>query len=129
MDERLVALHVDNYVSVSADYLHGFLNAVGAALVVGGGHDSLAAESLHRLADAFVVGGDIYFVNHFRHLFIYSFNYRLASKNGKRFAGETRRCVSCRYNSYKFHNLPILSFDAAKLQIFIEMTKKKEKNS
>ena len=129
MDKWFVTLYVDDNIHLSTNLLDSFLYAVGAALVVGRCHDGIAAKSLDSLAYAVVVGGDINVVNHFLHLFIYSLDYCFASENGKWFAGETRRSVSCRYNCYEFHNYPILCFDAAKVRIIIEMAKKKEKNS
>ena len=56
-DERLVALHVDD-VANAFEASGDLGDAVGAALVFGGGEGDLGAEGEGGLGDAHVIGGD-----------------------------------------------------------------------
>ena len=98
MDERLVALHVDNGIVhpsfARADLVIGFAAAVRAAAMVGGGHFDPAAELQNRIADALVVGGDHGIVQHPDDLLIDAPDDRLAAQQGQRFAGKPRRSVA-----------------------------------
>ena len=56
VEQRQVALHVDDHVGVERARHLG--DAVGAGAVRAAGHHHVAAEAAHRGADALVVGGD-----------------------------------------------------------------------
>ena len=56
IDERLVALHVDDDVAVERG--GDFGEPIGRAVMIGARHADLAAELLHRAGDAEIVGRD-----------------------------------------------------------------------
>ena len=57
LDKRLVALHVDYDVGRTAALDVGFIASVGAAAVMGAGHDCATAKTFYTLKDALVVSG------------------------------------------------------------------------
>ena len=52
----LITLNIDHYVVVAANFLHGFLDAVGATLMIWRSHDGMAAELRDSLINAVVIG-------------------------------------------------------------------------
>lgn len=64
LDERLVALNVDNDVGLDAETSVSLGHARGTVGAVGGGHDGFPSEALHLSDYAAVVSSNIYIVNH-----------------------------------------------------------------
>ena len=106
-DEGFVALYVDDDVGVAAQFVDGFPTAVGAAAVIGRGHDGTAAEGLHRIVDARIVGGDGCVGEHLRHLLPDMPDDRFAAEPCQRFARKPCRSVTGRNDGQKFQRVHI----------------------
>ena len=104
MDERLIALDVDDNVKRFADFGVSLLYAVGAALVVGRGHDGLASERLHRLIDALVVGGYINILQHLAHLLVHSLYHCFSTQHRQWLSRKACGCVAGGNDSYKIQH-------------------------
>ena len=130
-NKRFISLNVYDNVPIAANLLDSFFDAVGTALMVGAGHDSLAAKCFNSLEDAFVVSSNVCFFQYCSHFFINMLYNWLAAQHSERLARETRRGVSCWYNSYEFHNLILFIFIVnaymlitnAKVQYYFVLTK------
>ena len=103
LNERLVALDVDNHIVVLADALVSLLHTVGAALVVDTRHDGLAAKRLHSIVDALVVGSHNSIIQLSFHLSIDSLNDCLSTQQGQRLGRETGGGIASRDNADKSH--------------------------
>ena len=87
-DQRLVALQVDHGTAGVGGHHLG--DPVGAADVVGAGHDRGAAEAAHGRGDALVIGGDDHGVHSSRRrAAIHVLDHRTAGDIGENFSGET----------------------------------------
>jgi hypothetical protein len=94
VDERLVALHVDDDVAV--ERRGDFGESIGAGFVRGLGQPDLAAEIVDARRDAQIVGRDDDFghgAGRFRAP-IHVLDHRTAVEIGENFSGEPRRSVS-----------------------------------
>ena len=108
VDERLVALHIDNYIIFHTqgldDLVVGFLDTIGAALVIGRRHDDTSIERGHSVVDTVIVGGNNCHIDMGSHLLIDTLNDRFASEQSEWLAGETGAGISRRNNSNGFHS-------------------------
>ena len=78
LNERFVALHVDDDICLTAAEFVGFPTAVRTASVGCGGHDGFSAELFNGTENAVIVSGDIDFLKLFRNTFINPLNDGLA---------------------------------------------------
>src|ERR1700680_161582 len=95
LDQRFVALHVDDDFSVAARQRrlgHPFR----AGTMIGAGHDRLTAERLHRVPNPLVIGGHNHARNRGRlpHPLPDSLNHGLARERHQRFARQACRGVA-----------------------------------
>ncbi len=92
--ERQVALHVHENLAV--ERRGDFSEPVGAGEMIGARHDRDAAERVHRVRNALVVGGHDHGVDRARigRTSIDVFDHRTSVDLGKRLAGKTRRLVA-----------------------------------
>ncbi len=102
-DERLVALHVDYAVEAAAHIAESLVTAVGAAAVLGRGHDRTAAEALHGIGYAAIVGGHDHIVDGLRHLTVYAFDDRASAQQRQRLGRKARRRITRRDYGYELH--------------------------
>jgi hypothetical protein len=95
IDQRLVTLHVDDDVGVQRR--RDFGEAIGAGLVRRFREPHLAAEVGDARGDAEIVGGDddLRDERRRRGAAVDVLDHRPAVEVRERFAGESRRCVSC----------------------------------
>ena len=116
LNERFVALDVDDHVVWFALQYVSLIAAVRAALVVRTGHDGLAAESFYRLENPFVIGGHEHVVHHAGYLLVHPLDDRLAAQHGQRLARKSCGSISCRNNPYVIHFLAINKVCHTKIQ-------------
>ena len=90
VDERFVALYVDDDVELFSDAFVGFAYAVGAAAMVDARHDGLSSECFDGISDAFVVGCYDGFVQYTVHGAIDVLDDCASTQHGQRFGWKAR---------------------------------------
>ena len=114
LDKRFIALDIDDDRIVvvlfapgwGSDGFVGLQTAVRTAFMVGTCHDHFTTKSLYRIVDAFIVRSYHHGAQSFGRLFVHTVYHRAVTNLCQRLTRETRRGVSCRDNSYKFHSSP-----------------------
>ena len=91
--------------------LYGFLNAVGATLVVGTRHDGTSTKRFDTQEDALVIGSDVGLGKYGDGLFVNTLNDGLSTQHGQGLAWETRGGIAGGDDSNKLHSL-FLKFSA-----------------
>ena len=112
-DEGLVALYIDDHVTVLTCLLISLEASVGSTAVVWASHDGFPSKVVYTFCDAGVVGGHENAVEHGTSLFADPLDDRFSSQHGQRLAGKARRGVARRYNGDEFHVCNILRFFGA----------------
>ena len=130
LNEGFIALDIDDDgVCVvlftprwGSDTIVSLQTAVGTAAMVCTRHDHFASERLYSIVDPLVVGSYYDGVQRFGCLFVHTADDGLAADLSQWFARKTRRCVTGRDDSYKFHISLFSIFDSKLIAPAIVLT-------